>query len=301
MRHSKRGFTLIELLVVIGIIMVLVGLLVVGYRHINATAAGRETVAELHVLRGMLQEYENHNALQPMESYIGTASRAIDRNGPQTTPPSPGFPVFLDPYPALNALTPSNTSTNTAVYNGTGSGNSGTCWPCLTLSNGDIAIGTPPTWDADMGDKTGGTNSPRYGSNAMADTDNIMYVLSQIPANRTTLQSLQSKRIMEVPIGTGGAPVPWTTIGRTPMAFPPVVPLDGWGNPIIFVPRGGIHVLIKNQTTGNNDTYLVRSTGTTLITAADPPMTGSERPFWASAGQDGDFTQGADNVYSFQD
>jgi hypothetical protein len=106
---------------------------------------------------------------------------------------------------------------------------------------------------------------------------------------------------MEIPMGSAGTPKPWTTVSGTPMAFPPVVLLDGWGNPIIFVPRGGIHVLIKNQTSGSNDTYLVRSTGTALITTSDPPMTGSERPFWASAGQDGDFTQGADNVYSFQD
>jgi hypothetical protein len=54
------------------------------------------------------------------------------------------------------------------------------------------------------------------------------------------------------------------------------IPLDAWGNPIIFVPAGGlagVHV--------------------------DPVRSPDGRPFFASAGADGDFATGDDNLYSF--
>lgn len=269
MRHSRRGFTLIELVIVIGIIMILMGLLVVGYRHINATAARRESIAELHVMRGLLTDYENHAGLAGIE-FFATAQSA-DANGPLFSPPKPGFPVYMDPASSLNA-----TSNSMA-------------WPSLQIAD----IGT------DMGDKSS-ASSARYAANAVQNTQEISYLLNKLPSNRTVLQSLQSKRILEMAPGQGA----WMTAGPNPpsitMPFPPVVPLDGWGNPIIFVPRGGLHVNIKDAN-GNPQLYLVRSTGTVPVPSGDPAMTGAERPFWASAGQDGDFTQGEDNIYSFQD
>ena len=287
MRHSRRGFTLIELLVVIGIILVLVGLLVAGYRHLNATAARRETLAELHVCRGLLQEYENKAGLAGIEA---SAAQQSD-----SAAPLPGlFPVFQDP---ADTVTP---GTVTMVY-GSGGGTPGSIWSCYQVpgqTNGlkDLVVpvtGTPP-YSGDLGGKS--LPSARYQCYAVLQTYDVMYLLMHIPANQTTVQSIQSKRILEPTPNASGPTTPY------PISHG-VLLLDGWGNPIIFVPRGGIHVFIKNQTTGSNDIWLVRSTGTTLVPSGgnDPPMTGNERPFWASAGQDGDFTLGEDNVYSFQD
>ena len=292
-QHARRrGFTLIELLVVIGIIMILVGLLVAGYRHLNRAAANRETTAELHVLRGMLQDYENKVGFAGIEA-LGTQAN-------DSAAPLPGnFPVYIDPF----AIVPP--------------GNKGQ-WPIIRLPSNppspniadttDLSANGVPAQpkpndltdtggtDSDMGDKSGG--GPRYGSGAVIRTQDVMYLLMKIPANRTTAMSIQPKRIREV---SGGAP---PSIDQGPIL------LDGWGNPIIFVPRGGIHVYMKNPAnpSGRPNVYLVRTTGTFLLTpnnattiSKDPPMTGNERPFWASAGQDGDFTQGEDNVYSFQD
>ncbi len=56
--------------------------------------------------------------------------------------------------------------------------------------------------------------------------------------------------------------------------------LDGWGNPIIWVPGAGVKVNVGATAT--------------VIKAPDG------RPFFASAGPDGDFSKGDDNVYSFQ-
>lgn len=290
MRHSRRGLTLIEVLVVIGIILVLVGLLVAGFRHLNRTAANKETLAELHVCRGLLQEYENKAGLAGIEA---AAAQTTDPNAPL-----PGkFPVFQDP---ADTVTP---ATATSVYGSSGSATPGTVWSCYEAPgqspNGSndlvVTVTGPPPYSGDMGGKSPPT--ARYGSQAVLQTYDVMYALMRIPANQTTVQSIQSKRLLEPPPSSSGPTTPYPITHG-------VLLLDGWGNPIIFVPRGGIHVFIKNQTTGQNDIWLVRSTGTTNVTANsgnDPPMTGSERPFWASAGQDGDFTLGEDNIYSFQD
>jgi prepilin-type N-terminal cleavage/methylation domain-containing protein len=75
----------------------------------------------------------------------------------------------------------------------------------------------------------------------------------------------------------------------------PVV-LDGWGNPIIFcLPPGLTNVFLHF---GTSQAILVgpapQNTTQTAITSPDG------RPFFVSAGADGDFTRGDDNMYSFQ-
>jgi prepilin-type N-terminal cleavage/methylation domain-containing protein len=59
--------------------------------------------------------------------------------------------------------------------------------------------------------------------------------------------------------------------------------LDGFGNPILFVPPGGL----TGVNTGN-------STGITIQSNPSAPTY-----FWVSAGADGNFQQGDDNIYSF--
>ena len=161
----------------------------------------------------------------------------------------------------------------------------GTFWPYesnLDLTN---ETGAPTERTSDMS-KTG---LARYRSAGVLRTKDIMYLLMHVPANRTTVQSLPPKLILEPAPGS-----PPTSIDDGPVL------LDGWGNPIVFVPRGGIY--FTNNQVGPNGittaTYLVRSTG--VFSGTTPLMTGNEVPFWASAGEDGDFVQGADNLYSFE-
>jgi type II secretory pathway pseudopilin PulG len=72
--------------------------------------------------------------------------------------------------------------------------------------------------------------------------------------------------------------------------------IDSWGHPIILVPSGGL----SGVKIGSDSNWIVTSTGTyqnSVPTAQAPQL----RPFWASAGKDGNFSTGDDNVYSFQD
>jgi hypothetical protein len=72
-------------------------------------------------------------------------------------------------------------------------------------------------------------------------------------------------------------PAYWIQIDAQPAA--PIV-LDLWGNPIWFVPAGALSVI-----SANGHPHVVHSPG--------------NRPFFVSAGPDGDFRTGDDNVYSF--
>jgi prepilin-type N-terminal cleavage/methylation domain-containing protein len=278
-RQSRRGFTLIELLVVIGIIMLLVAILAYSFRSLNRTAANNETKAELKVCKGMLAEYEGRNQLQGIEWVSPGGKGQLDRGAPKGTPQL--FPVYVEP----DIFPPNDPNEYKLTY-----GNAAPYWG--TVVPDDISVaGTPP--NGDMGDKASG---PRYG-NAVKNTLDVMYVLMRIPANQTLLQGIQTKRLLE--------PLPGVTQQNTVQQGN--VLLDGWGNPIIFVPRGGLHtnalVFDPTQQKMVPKPVLVRSTGTITLTSGgqDPPLTGNERPFFASAGQDGDFTQGEDNVYSFQE
>ena len=121
----------------------------------------------------------------------------------------------------------------------------------------------------------------------------MMFVLLKDPHNRAMLSAVSAKRILEQPSSV------------TPLNYADYsVILDGWQNPIIYVPKGGM--LTWAAPSGQFANYMVRSSGT-YIFDLKPPVSPNDRPFFASAGQDGIFTDphkatdnATDNVYSFQ-
>lgn len=292
MRHQRRGFTLIELLVVIGIMMLLVGVLVLGMRHLNKSMANKETISELHILRGMLTEYETHSGIKGIEETLisptlGTADPTVVSGMPSRT-----FPVYIDSNSA-GTVTYAYIRLPTDPTTIAGEG----MQPAPQFTGGlfqfkfDLASDAQQT---DMSSRSAG--DARYSAASVKRTGDVMLVLLRVPANRNIVQSVQSKRILEVP--PGGKPSLFT------MDNYGAVLLDGWGDPIIFVPRGGIHVNIKDPAnpSGTPNEYVVRSTGMFPASQLSTrPVLPADRPFFASAGQDGDFTLGEDNIYSFQD
>jgi prepilin-type N-terminal cleavage/methylation domain-containing protein len=95
-------------------------------------------------------------------------------------------------------------------------------------------------------------------------TQRVTGALVQIPKNKTAFANLSSKSQMKDKV--------------------PPVAQDAWRNPIIYVPRSG---LLGVRSEGKPDRNV--------------PVTSPDgRPFWASAGPDGFFGTGDDNLYSFQ-
>jgi len=107
-------------------------------------------------------------------------------------------------------------------------------------------------------------------NNAIAQSGVVVYRLSRLPKNKSSLSALPQKALLDQPAAS-------SNIGAPAFA-------DGWRNPILFCPAGGIQVFLR---------FGEPSQTKTVITAPD------HRPFWVSAGPDADFSKGDDNVYSF--
>ncbi|HET6248512.1 MAG TPA: prepilin-type N-terminal cleavage/methylation domain-containing protein [Tepidisphaeraceae bacterium] len=116
------------------------------------------------------------------------------------------------------------------------------------------------------------------------NTGKILSTMSHVPSVKTLITQLPASALLPPDNLVNGAPGPWLDNDNTVMwpAHLPVI-LDPWKNPIIYVPATGLPNVIVTRGT---------STATVTVTAVDG------RPFWASAGQDGNFSNGDDNLYS---
>lgn len=142
----------------------------------------------------------------------------------------------------------------------------------------------------------------RYNWGAVANTQTVLRYLTRLPENKQTMTKLPSKQVHGVPDGVKGNKLSPTTDPR--VIDPPLV-LDAWGNPILYVGTYGLVGVtfdsLKEKPTDLPPGRRVTSAGVMPLTRfdrANPPK--SWRPFFASAGPDGDFKTGDDNVYSFE-
>jgi len=296
----RRGFTLVELLVVIGIILVLIAIVVMGLRHTSQMAARHETAAEMKVCDDLLKEYQAVNGMKNLEGPASSVTSTYVLNLPY--PPwlnhAYYLPIYLDPRNGQIEVTGTQPETAFGLDDLRGAVPTNT-------SN------TPRSIDAgDMSDKSSG-NNPRWGARAVYNTQGVMYLLLKDPKNRAIVSAMPPKRILETwaPFHTGDK-------AQKPFTVEAAVLLDGWENPIIYVPRGGMHVWMNIKGTGpetpwDYKEYIIRSSGT-YETGKEPPVGNNDHPFFASAGPDGYFAdltvaqskrldRSSDNMYSFQE
>ena len=133
----------------------------------------------------------------------------------------------------------------------------------------------------------------RYDWGAVANTQTVLRYFNRIPANKQVMTRLPSKQVHGQADGAKGAKL--TPAGDPRLIDPPLI-LDAWGNPILVVGKAGIAgVKFEGDTKDFRVTTSGPSTGS--VDLVNPPK--NWRPFFASAGPDGDFKTGDDNLYSF--
>ena len=144
----------------------------------------------------------------------------------------------------------------------------------------------------------------RFDSDAVLNTQILLRMLRSVPENRDAVNKFPTDSLLKVPTNaqTGRLVVKSDSTANPPttVADPPM-PIDTWGNPIIFVPRGGLEgVRLKANSTADNRITSAGVDNTSYGSNVLPPTPAGAQPFFASAGPDGDFTTGDDNVYSFE-
>ncbi len=141
--------------------------------------------------------------------------------------------------------------------------------------------------------QAGAGNNPAQPRNEVGRTRMVMYMLRAVPMN--------AKMMAQLPADSFLRPAP----PNAPPFDQAPIPVDGWGNPMIFVPGGGLNGI---TVTGAADASgKVQTAFHATIVSPDG------KGFWASAGPDGVFTDndnatpvanrkpyGDDNIYSFE-
>jgi len=285
---------------VIGIILVLIAIVVAGIRHVSQQAGRHATEAQLKVCEGMLAEYK---AVNGYKNIIGAFDSVVKSPFPIQLPrpwitgqyATPMFVLPPDYNKSWEETRGEQPQSALALADFKGSG---------SVASAYRAAG------GDFGDATD-FNNPRWVSNAIRWTQGVMFILLKDPKNRDLISKIPPEQILETP------PPYKDTDGKVISADQPrytidaAVPLDAWGNPIIFVPPGGMHVLLKVDSGTDVKEYVVRTSGTYQYAPTNqvPPLGPNDRPFFASPGPDGYFAdltkpgkpadRSSDNVYSF--
>jgi type II secretory pathway pseudopilin PulG len=256
--NRLRGFTLIELLVAIGVIMILGGILFLGFSKVRASSLRSEAKVRLANLQSMLAELERQT---PLNSVI---------------PPQWRVP------PDLTYNLPTN---NTLAVD---------FWNIPSRKTND-ADGIPRPFPRPGLVIEG--EADRTTHEYIINTAIAMGVMLRMPQNAQAIQKLPNDQLLQIPDLTGSL-VTGTKFDESSVRLL----LDPWGNPIIFVPSVGM----SDVKLADLNQYIITSAGAiedssnNYLSGTNGQLLPGSRPFFASAGPDGDFSKGDDNIYSFE-
>jgi len=275
--RERKAFTAIELLIAIGIIVILAGMLLLGLKHMVGSTKNNSTQIGLQNARSMMAELETRDTLTNQLGGI--------------------YPTYsTTPIPAPELVTVDAYDSSTTIPQ----------------------------------------NNGRFLAPAVLRTQQVMAKLRAMPDNRQLLAKMAPERLLRPQAGglAYGQYAPPTTpklltvseqMPTPPEHGHPDAPIlvDAWNNPIIFVPPAGLQVAfaydgakqyavgeVVGAAGGPYFRNLRGSKGVTAVAGDDweqmpPSFTGTVtspdgRPFFASAGPDGNFQSPMDNLYSFE-
>jgi prepilin-type N-terminal cleavage/methylation domain-containing protein len=269
-RFSRRGFTIIELMIVMAIILILVSLVVVGVRVLNTNARKDQTRTMLQALNGISSELKVKSP--PTSPIFYSMNPALPLPGPMLAPGD----VTSDGGQGANGRNNAMAILATASVLAQAQAISDVQTAINSLPANQLLSFQPPlgrvwVWVP---------NGPyRLGLDFVEDDD-----VSQLPSGPPVEHVFQCNATPpSSPLARPGSDsADWGSGSPSANSASVRIPLDGWGNPIIFVPASGL--------TG------VKLADGNYHTIVSP----DGLPFWASAGPDGNFTNGDDNIYSFQ-
>jgi hypothetical protein len=316
--------------VVVGIIAILATLLVLGIGHIMGGSKKNSTQVTLQALQGMLGEFDAKTrfAKQPVKWMWWD-------NGSLMTPAGGGgldywripFSSTVQSFRNPDALDAPGLVDEGAVVERNAS---------RAVLNTQLAMGLLLSIPSNR-DALQKTSADRYfiptfvggtilgpGNDAVlhSNDDSGNQTVTYVQGNRIQFEGKRYICIDQNPVQQGSMPASGSTppTGSWAPDNTPAVPimLDAWNNPIIFVPATGLRVRLLNgaKTYGTPDssgkyTGIPTEVTTQIIASPEgkvvvdtssqqPKVTQAGRPFWASAGPDGDFAKGDDNIYSFE-
>ncbi len=298
-RRNRFGFSLIELLVVIGLIAILSTLLLIGINKLQTNSKRQQTRLAFQNLTAMYSEWDainRHHFINYADANTGVyyvdvalpcpgnvATGGTDRTGlavlatrdmMSMLKQMPTNAAAMGKLSAASFMTIQTTPPPATLWST--SGDPTTSFSGYWIFDRVYVLGPPNVF---------GTQ-PKYFYTAVAinwtppsppSTPGVPLVAQPAPPDsRFWLASTPDA----------------TDTNTTELAASLTVPvlLDGWGNPIIFVP-GGILGYQPGSASG------MLTAGGIQGTQVKSP---DGRPFWASAGPDGDFSKGDDNLYSFE-
>jgi type II secretory pathway pseudopilin PulG len=322
----RHAFTTLELLIVIAIIVILTGILFLGGRSILAGTKTKATKVTLATLNAMLGELENKKQLdKPPSVWVWVESGT--GKAPEYYPDSAtGVDFWHIPfYDASNPLRrPDAMDAPGLVTEDAGAPRHA----CRAIVNTQLVmqklLNLPANRQALEKISQELQFIPEYqiGSVPAPGNDMVMHTDDDLPPTPPTepIYYLAGTRVTHkygseirrflcttngLPSDADPATSPQFAADTTPGA--PLL-LDGWHNPIIFVPSTGLRVRkigSKSEFDPADKEQTVIVTSPEGHTARDtasglPYVTRAGRPFFASAGPDGDFALGDDNIYSFE-
>jgi prepilin-type N-terminal cleavage/methylation domain-containing protein len=331
---ARRAFTMIEILIVIGILAILAAIVLLGMRHITGRSKEQQTRLTLQNLRNMLAEYENATKLgkgpEKWGWYTGATGRRTVMKGEMLyTDPATGAPVNADFWRVPDMSDIEDATRAPAPMDAPGSvdvGNprerNGTRQLMFTQLAMNYVFSVPANRSALQGLPADRMFTPEWTSGDLAapGADRVLmtngdsveqvyyYVGNRVLHDKTYYRCTTEHQAGSPP--PGGA---WVVEGQetaTVKTSATPILLDGWNNPILLVPATGLRVRLLNgekslDPTKPGQTALIISPEGTSTPPAMPNVPGklvrAGKPFFVSAGPDGDFAKGDDNIYSFEE